>query len=974
MKQTLAITRKELRSYFGSPMALIFIGAFLIATLFAFFWIDAFFARGIADVRPLFMRMPALMIFLVAALTMRQWSEEARSGTQEILLTLPISTTQLVVGKFLAVVALVAIALVLTLPLPFTVTILGNLDWGPVFGGYLAALLLAASYAAIGLFVSSLTDNQIVSLIATVLLCGVFYIVGTSDVTDFVGSSIGVILHAIGAGSRFESILRGVIDLRDLLYYITLSGVFLALNILSLKSKGWSQGVRTRAHRTSVVLTSVLVVLNLVVANVWAYPLQGLRVDLTEQNEYTLSQTTRDLVGNLQETLLVRAYFSEKTHPLLAPLEPEITDLLQEYAIASGGKLELEVIDPTKDPDKEVEANQVYGIRPTPFQVADRYESSIVNSYFDILIRYGDQSTVLNFQDLIEIEPLRDGSIDVRLRNLEYDLTSAIKKTVYGFQNVETVLASLAEPAELTLYITPNTLPEELADAPETIEKIAAEIAAVSKGNFSYTVVDPTSSDSPISQQELYDIYGLTAIPLSFFSEESYYLYMVIESGDKAQVVYPSGGLSETEVRSAIESALKRSTSGFLTVVGVWSPPETPTQDMFGQTQQPLSTWQEVSAMLGQEYEVRTVDLSSGQVPADIDVLVVIAPQGFTDKEHYAIDQYLMRGGAVVMAAGNYGIDLDPYVGALQGREITDGVRELLANYGITVEQSLVLDPVNEPFPMPTVREVAGIQVQELMAIDYPMFVNVQPSTMASGNPIVSNLSSVTLNWVSPVIVDQEQNAGRTVDVLLSSSEGAWTTTDSNIQPDFDLYPEYGFPVGEDQKSYPLAVAIQGSFESAFKDKPSPFEESDESSDDTAAAASEAPATGTIANSPDTARLVVIGSGEFLDDVVFNLSATLTGERYMNSITLVQNAVAWSTEDLDLLNIRSRGTSARLLPIMDESMQRFWERVNYGLAVVALIVLGFIWNTWSKKEQPMELSEPQDGFKFNDTPAVEVEA
>ena len=227
IKQTLTLTRKELRSYFGSPMALIFIGTFLAATLFAFFWVDTFFARGISDVRPLFRWMPVLMIFLVAALTMRQWSEEQRSGTLEILLTLPVSTTQLVLGKFLAVVALVAIALSLTIFLPITVALLGNLDWGPVIGGYLAAVLMAAAYAAIGLFVSSRTDNQIVALISTVLVCGLFYIVGSPGVTDFTGNEVGELLRAIGAGSRFESIQRGVIDVRDLLYYISLAGIFL---------------------------------------------------------------------------------------------------------------------------------------------------------------------------------------------------------------------------------------------------------------------------------------------------------------------------------------------------------------------------------------------------------------------------------------------------------------------------------------------------------------------------------------------------------------------------------------------------------------------------------------------------------------------------------------------------------------------------------------------------------------------------
>ncbi|MCB0141623.1 MAG: ABC transporter permease, partial [Caldilineaceae bacterium] len=159
MKQILAITRKELSSYFGSPMALIFIGAFLAATLFTFFWIDTFFARGIADVRPLFRWMPLLILFLVSALTMRQWSEEQQTGTLEILLTLPVRAWQLVLGKFLAVMVLVAITLALTLFLPISVANMGDRAWGPVIGGYLAALLLAAAYTAIGLSISSRTTN-----------------------------------------------------------------------------------------------------------------------------------------------------------------------------------------------------------------------------------------------------------------------------------------------------------------------------------------------------------------------------------------------------------------------------------------------------------------------------------------------------------------------------------------------------------------------------------------------------------------------------------------------------------------------------------------------------------------------------------------------------------------------------------------------------------------------------------------------
>jgi len=956
MRQIYSITRKELEGYFGSPMALIFVGAFLAVTLFSFFWIDAFFARGIADVRPLFRWMPVLMIFLVAALTMRQWSEEQRSGTLEVLLTLPVSPIQLVLDKFLAVMALVALSLGLTIFLPITVSVLGNLDWGPVVGGYLAAVLLAAAYAAMGLFVSSRTDNQIVALILTVLLGGLFYLAGSSGVTDFVGESVGEILRAVGSGSRFESIERGVVDVRDLLYYLSLTGIFLALNVVSLESKRWSTGKRTLPQRRAMVATTVLVVANLLLVNVWAFPLHGLRVDLTAQKEYSLSQTTRDLLSNLQEPLVIRGYFSEKTHPLLAPLVPRIRDTLREYEIASGGQAEVEVVDPTQNPDLEAEANQIYGIRPMPFQFAGRYETSIINSYFHILIRYGDQDVVLTHRDLIEIRAGRDGSVDVQLRNLEYDLTSSIKKVVYGFQSVEAVLAALDTPAELTLYVTPDTLPEWLTDVPQTVESVAEGIAQGSDGKFTFNVVNPEAADSPVAPQELYDLYGMQPFATSLFSGESYYLHMVLKVGDQAQLVVPSGELGEADVRSAIESALKRASPGFLQVVGVWSPPEEPTQNMFGQQQPPISSWYQVREALRQEYEVQDVDLSTGQVPANVDVLVVIAPQGMTDRERFAVDQYLMRGGSVVVAAGQYGVTVDPYGSGLALKPLEQGLTDVLASYGIEIDNSLVLDPQNEPFPVPVTRNVGGMQVREIQAIDYPFFVDVRPAGMASDSPIVSNLPAVTLNWASPITVDEEKNADREVTELLTSTDAAWTTVDPTIQPDFTLHPELGFPVGDEQQPYTLAVSVRGSFDSYFNDKPSPFEEGpDEEAEESGAETEEPLVPGTIERSPETARLVVIGSGEFVDDFVFEISSNLSQERYLNSLKLMQNAVAWATEDLDLLSIRARGTQVRVLKPMDEEQQSFWEGANYVVALLSLIVIGIVWDIRRRNEEPMEL-------------------
>jgi ABC-2 type transport system permease protein len=963
MKPTLSITRKELDSYFSSLMALIFIGVFLAVTLFTFFWVDDFWARNLTDVRPLFRWMPLLMIFLVAALTMRQWSEEQQTGTLEVLLTMPVRTVQLVLGKFLAVLALVAVALLLTIFLPITISTLGNLDWGPVVGGYLAALLMVSAYIAIGLFVSSRTDNPIVSLIVTVLICGLFHIIGTPSITDLVGSNTADLLRDLSTSSRFDSIQRGVIDMRDLLYYLSLTVAFLALNVLSLDARRWSHGVQTRLFRLNSRVTATLLIVNLLAFNVLVSPVRAARVDMTADKLYSLSPVTKELLSGLQEPLLIRGYFSKKNHPLLEPLIPQIRDMLAEYKVAAGNKLTVETLDPIDDPAVEAEANQTYGIRPVPLRVTDRSGQSVINVYFDILIRYGDQNAVLTFQDLIVPEEYGN-TVELRLRNLEYDLTSAIKRVVFGFQSVDAVLASLKEPAALTLYYTPDTLPDTLKAAPDTIQKVAESIQSDANGAFTFTMVNVNDPQSPVSPQDLFDRYQIRPVAVSLFSPDSYYLDMVLQVGDHVQVIYPPGDVSESEVRTAIESGLKRAAPGFLKVVGLWVPPQIPQQDIYGQTQPSLQQYQTIQSMLSQNYDVRSVDLSTGQVPTDIDVLVVVAPQNMTDLERYAIDQYLMRGGSVFVAAGNYALTQDPYTGSLGLNPIQDGLQEMLASYGITVDQGLVFDPQNEPFPVPVTRNVSGVSVSEIQALNYPPFVDVRTDGMDRHNAIVSGLPAVTMNWVSPITLDDKLNAGRQVTVLLRSTSGSWETTDPNIQPNPTIYPKYGFPVQGTPQSYTLAVAVEGSFQSFFKGKDIPTPPADtsqsQSSGQTTPSTSTPASFGTLEQSPDTARLVVVGSAEFLNDNVLQISQSFSSDRYLNSLQLVQNAVDWFVQDTDLATIRSRGASVRVLNPLTDTQESRWEILNYALALLSLGGIGVVWRLKKRAEKPIPLVLPED--------------
>jgi ABC-2 type transport system permease protein len=296
---------------------------------------------------------------------------------------------------------------------------------------------------------------------------------------------------------------------------------------------------------------------------------------------------------------------------------------------------------------------------------------------------------------------------------------------------------------------------------------------------------------------------------------------------------------------------------------------------------------------------------------------------------------------------------------------LPETLREMLSSYGVDVGESMVMDPQNEPFPVQVQRQVGGMQVYEIQEVNYPFFVDIRSNGMGQ-NPIVSSLPAVTLHWASPLTIDEEKNANRDVAVLLQSTDQSWLRTSTDVQPNPQLYPEFGFPVEGEQQSWPLAVAIRGSFDSYFKDRASPFQ-TEESATEPMTATQELP-LGTIESSPESARLVVIGSTEFIDDAVLQISTRLSADRYLNNLQFVQNTVDWSVEDEDLLTIRSRGTQARLLKPLDSQQQSMWEGVNYGVALLALIVIGGVWSLRRRSEEPMVLVDDEPDLETGASP------
>jgi ABC-2 type transport system permease protein len=237
MSNVLAFFKKEFKSYFISPIAYVFITVYLVVTNFLFF--QGFFIINQADMRGYFSLLPWVFLFFVPAITMRSWAEEKKVKTLDLLLTWPVSDIEVVLGKFLACFCFLTITILLSITIPITIAILGDPDMGPIIGGYLGAILMGAAYLAIGLWVSSNTENQIIAFILGVVATFVLFMVGNPFVTMAMPSWMVPTLTYLGLGNHFASIERGVVDSRDVIYYLSIVGFFLFLNVQSLGSRKW---------------------------------------------------------------------------------------------------------------------------------------------------------------------------------------------------------------------------------------------------------------------------------------------------------------------------------------------------------------------------------------------------------------------------------------------------------------------------------------------------------------------------------------------------------------------------------------------------------------------------------------------------------------------------------------------------------------------------------------------------------------
>jgi len=400
------IARRELKSLFDLPTGYVLLVAFLAINGFLFF--RSAYLSQVASLRPMLDVLPWVFLFFVPAVTMRSLAEDIRGGQIEVVLAQPLSELELLLGKYLASVLFLWITLALTLPIPLALSMGAAMPWPTVIAQYIGAGLLAAGFAGIGTWASSLSRSQITSFILGAVVMFVLILVGLNPLLVGLPAGLVAIAARIGVLSHFDSIGRGVLDLRDVIYFASLAGIFLALAYGALLSRKLAPagGARRRLQLGVGLLAASLVVVNLLGGYI------GGRLDLSPGKAYTLSAATRRTLGNLDDIVTIKVFASSELPTEVALLKRDVDDLLRDVRAAGHDRIRIVERDPSSDDAARRDA-QSLGIEPVQFNVIGQSELQVKQGYLGLALQHGSQTETVPFVS--------------RTDDLEYRLMSSIR-------------------------------------------------------------------------------------------------------------------------------------------------------------------------------------------------------------------------------------------------------------------------------------------------------------------------------------------------------------------------------------------------------------------------------------------------------------------------------------------------------------------------------------------------------------------
>ncbi len=501
-----AILKRELTSYFSSPTGYVFITLFVFLSAVAAFWQEAFFANNLANLDPLNRFMPYLLVFLIPAITMGLWAEEKRNGTDELLLTLPAGDRDIVIGKYLAALAIYSVALIFSLSHVFVLMWLGSPDLGLMLSTYVGYWLMGAALLTLGMLVSLLASNLTVAFILGAVLCAIPVFI--HNVGVILTGGLQRLIEGLSFRDQFLDFASGVFSLSSLLYFVTFSLAMLYLNVALLGRRHWQTGkgaVPLGRHYLARGLAMLVIVASLTVLT----GRLGGRVDLTAERLHSLSDETVGLIDELdaERPVFIQAFLSRDVPRRYLQTRNNIVNALREFSALGGGAIHTRVIETEKYTPEAREAEERYSIQPRPIPIFEQTPGSPDEIFFGITFSRGAEEFVIPFFDPglpAEYEILRSVRV---VSNAEKKKVGVLKSKVdmfggFDFQSRRrstdwSIVAELRKQYEVVQVPAdadyPGDLDVLLAVLPHTItdEELERLTNYVKEGSPALVVLDP---------------------------------------------------------------------------------------------------------------------------------------------------------------------------------------------------------------------------------------------------------------------------------------------------------------------------------------------------------------------------------------------------------------------------------------------------------------------------------------------------